>query len=104
MPLAKSLQPPVPPPGVVRFEELLSCISEHGRAVDPAFLRSAYDFSAEMHKDQTRRSGEPYMTHPLNVAWLLADLKFDQPCVAVGLLHDLPQDTPTHRQALQNEC
>ncbi len=103
MPLAKSLRPPVPPPGVVRFEEVLSCISEHGRAVDPAFLRSVYDFSAEMHKDQTRRSGEPYMTHPLNVAWLLADLKFDQTCVAVGLLHDVLEDTLTDREVLEKE-
>src|SRR5436305_5895786 len=103
MPLAKSLQPPVPPPGVVRFEEVLACISEHGRAVDPGFLRSVYDFSAEMHKDQTRRSGEPYMTHPLNVAWLLADLKFDQTCVAVGLLHDVLEDTLTDREVLEKE-
>ena len=103
MPLAKSLRPPVPPPGVVRFEEVLACISEHGRAVDPGFLRSVYDFSAEMHKDQTRRSGEPYMTHPLNVAWLLADLKFDQTCVAVGLLHDVLEDTLTDREVLEKE-
>src|SRR4051794_6412311 len=103
MPHSKSLAAPVPSPGVSRIDDILSCLSEHGRAVDPGFLRSVYDFSSEMHKDQTRRSGEPYMTHPLNVAWLLADLKFDQTCVAVGLLHDVLEDTLTTREVLEKE-
>jgi len=103
MPLAKSLRPPVPPPGVMRFEQVLSCLEEHGRASDPALLRAVYDFSSEMHKDQTRRSGEPFMIHPINVAWLLADLKFDQTCVAVGLLHDVLEDTLTTREVLETE-
>jgi GTP diphosphokinase / guanosine-3',5'-bis(diphosphate) 3'-diphosphatase len=103
MPLAKSLRPPVPPPGAMRFEQVLSCLEEHGRASDPALLRKVYDFSSEMHKDQTRRSGEPFMIHPLNVAWLLADLKFDQTCVAVGLLHDVLEDTLTTREVLEQE-
>jgi guanosine-3',5'-bis(diphosphate) 3'-pyrophosphohydrolase len=103
MPLAKSFPPPVPSPGVARFEDILACLAEQGRATDPEFLRAVYDFSAEMHRDQVRRSGEPYMIHPLNVAWLLADLKFDQTCVAVGLLHDVLEDTLTTREALQKE-
>src|SRR5689334_13899730 len=104
MPLSsKSLTPPVPTPGVARFEDVLACLSAHGRPVDPIFLRTVYEFSAEMHKDQTRRSGEPYMIHPLNVAWLLADLKFDQTRVAVGLLHDVLEDTLTTREVLEKE-
>jgi len=87
----------------MRFEQVLSCLEEHGRASDPALLRAVYDFSSEMHKDQTRRSGEPFMIHPINVAWLLADLKFDQTCVAVGLLHDVLEDTLTTREVLEKE-
>jgi GTP pyrophosphokinase len=56
-----------------------------------------------MHKDQVRRSGEPYMTHPASVAWLLADLRFDQTCVAVGLLHDVLEDTLTTLEVLERE-
>jgi guanosine-3',5'-bis(diphosphate) 3'-pyrophosphohydrolase len=93
----------VTPPGVARFDDVLSCLSTHGRKTDPVFLRAVYEFSAEMHKDQTRRSGEPYMIHPLNVAWLLADLNFDQTCVAVGLLHDVLEDTLTTREVLETE-
>ena len=100
---AKSLAPPVTTTGVARLDDVLACMTTHGRSVDPAFLRSVYDFSAEMHKDQTRRSGEPYMIHPLNVAYLLADLKFDQTCVAVGLLHDVLEDTLTTREVLEKE-
>jgi GTP pyrophosphokinase len=100
---AKSLAPPITTPGVSRLDDVLACMATHGRPFDPAFLRSVYDFSAEMHKDQTRRSGEPYMIHPLNVAYLLADLKFDQTCVAVGLLHDVLEDTLTTREVLEKE-
>ena len=104
MPLSsKSLAPPVSSPGVARLDDVLACMAAHGRPVDPDFLRSVYDFSAEMHKDQVRRSGEPYMVHPLNVAYLLADLKFDQTCVAVGLLHDVLEDTLTTREVLEKE-
>jgi GTP pyrophosphokinase len=100
---SKSLAPPVSSPGVARFDDVLACMEAHGRPLDPAFLRAIYDFSAEMHKDQVRRSGEPYMVHPLNVAYLLADLKFDQTCVAVGLLHDVLEDTLTTREVLEKE-
>jgi GTP diphosphokinase / guanosine-3',5'-bis(diphosphate) 3'-diphosphatase len=97
----KSLSPPVPSRPAVRFEDILSALESHGRQADPGFLRSVYDFSARMHQDQMRRSGEPFLTHPLNVAYLLADLKFDQTCVAVGLLHDVLEDTLTTREVLE---
>src|ERR1700753_150684 len=99
----KNLAPPVPSRAVVRFEEILACLEGHGRKVDAEFLLAVYNFSSAMHKDQVRRSGEPYMTHPLNVAWLLADLKFDQTCVAVGMLHDVLEDTLTTREVLDAE-
>jgi guanosine-3',5'-bis(diphosphate) 3'-pyrophosphohydrolase len=88
---------------MVRLDEIVSCLESHGRKVDPDFLRAVYDFSSAMHRDQVRRSGEPYLIHPLNVAWLLADLKFDQTCVAVGLLHDVLEDTLTTREVLESE-
>src|SRR4051794_18145040 len=100
---SKSLAPPVTSPGVASIEDVIGCLVAHGRKADPEFLRSIYDYSAAMHKDQTRRSGEPYMVHPLNVAWLLADLNFDQPCVVVGLLHDVLEDTLTDREGLEKE-
>jgi GTP pyrophosphokinase len=104
MPLSsKSIAPPVTTPGAAQIDDIIACLSAHGRPVEPEFLRSVYEFSARMHKDQVRRSGEPYMIHPLNVAYLLADLNFDQTCVVVGLLHDVLEDTLTSREVLEAE-
>ncbi|HET9225411.1 MAG TPA: bifunctional (p)ppGpp synthetase/guanosine-3',5'-bis(diphosphate) 3'-pyrophosphohydrolase [Thermoanaerobaculia bacterium] len=85
------------------MEDVFSTLAAHGRRFEPEFLGKVYEFSREMHKDQLRRSGEPYLIHPLNVAWLLADLNFDQTCVAVGLLHDVLEDTLTTREVLESE-
>jgi len=103
MPAAtKSLPPPVPSRLVVCLEDILGCLASHGRKVDRDFLTSVYEFSERMHLNQVRRSGEPFLTHPLNVAYILADLNFDQTCVAVGLLHDVLEDTLTTREVLDS--
>ena len=93
--------PPVPSTGVVRFDDILARLGARERSYDEDFLQRVYVFSAQMHKDQTRRSGEPYLTHPLSVAYILADLKFDEVCVAVGLLHDVLEDTLTTRETVE---
>ncbi|MGE0641120.1 MAG: bifunctional (p)ppGpp synthetase/guanosine-3',5'-bis(diphosphate) 3'-pyrophosphohydrolase [Thermoanaerobaculia bacterium] len=95
--------PPVLPPRPPTSIELADRLAAHGRFVDRSFLERVFQFSAEAHKDQVRRSGEPYMTHPASVAWLLAELRFDQTCVAVGLLHDVLEDTLSTPEALERE-
>jgi len=62
---------------------------------DTDLLRRAYDFSAAEHAGQKRRSGEPYVTHPLEVAALVADMRLDDVAIAAGLLHDVVEDTLT---------
>ncbi|HTQ80104.1 MAG TPA: bifunctional (p)ppGpp synthetase/guanosine-3',5'-bis(diphosphate) 3'-pyrophosphohydrolase [Thermoanaerobaculia bacterium] len=98
-----NLSTPVPARAAVHFEDILACLAAHGRKVDREFLTAVYDFSARMHQNQVRRSGEPYLTHPLNVAYILADLNFDQTCAAVGLLHDVLEDTLTTREVLEEQ-
>ena len=61
---------------------------------DTELLRKAYVFSAYEHRGQVRRSGEPYLIHPLEVADILADLRLDAVAIAAGLLHDIVEDTP----------
>jgi guanosine-3',5'-bis(diphosphate) 3'-pyrophosphohydrolase len=95
--------PPVVPPKPPTSGELAHRLADNGRFVDREFLERVFHYSAEMHKDQVRLSGEPYMTHPASVAWLLADLRFDQTCVAVGLLHDVLEDTLTTLESLERE-
>ncbi|MEZ5331968.1 MAG: bifunctional (p)ppGpp synthetase/guanosine-3',5'-bis(diphosphate) 3'-pyrophosphohydrolase [Thermoanaerobaculia bacterium] len=83
------------------MKEILRRLDEHGRLVDEARLREVYEFSAAKHTDQKRRSGEPYLTHPLQVAHCLADLGFDELSVEVGLLHDVLEDTLATRKELE---
>jgi len=56
-------------------------------------VRQAYVFAEEAHKDQTRRSGEPYITHPLSVAAILSEMHMDHQCLMAALLHDVIEDT-----------
>ncbi|KRM72715.1 RelA/SpoT family protein [Lacticaseibacillus brantae] len=58
-----------------------------------AFVQKAYDFAAYVHHEQTRKSGEPYIIHPIQVAGILAELKMDPETVASGYLHDVVEDT-----------
>ncbi len=68
---------------------------------DEALLRRAYAFSAKAHEGQTRRSGEPYLQHPLAVAGILTFLKLDVTAIMAGLLHDTLEDTVATREELQ---
>src|SRR3984885_3484683 len=77
----------------VRFGELLDKVRKNRPGDDFDLLRRAYDFAAEQHKTQTRVSGEPYLTHPLEVAHLLADMKLDVISLCAALLHDVVEDT-----------
>src|SRR2546428_326213 len=80
---------------MIRFEDLLEKVRAYSPDADVELLRRAYVFSAFEHRGQTRHSGEPYLTHPLAVADLLADMKLDAVAIAAGLLHDVVEDTLT---------
>ncbi len=86
---------------MIRYEDLEQKIQQFHPNADLDLLRRAYDFSAKEHKGQVRRSGEPYLTHPMEVANILADMKLDVACVSVGLLHDIVEDTLTSVEAIR---
>ena len=75
--------------------DLIGKIRDFNPAADVATVQRAYQFSAEVHRGQRRKSGEPFLVHPLEVAGLIADLRLDVPSVATGLLHDTVEDTLT---------
>jgi GTP pyrophosphokinase len=99
--LPRKSQPPVTAPAKVGMKDILRRLDEQGRLVDEKRLREVYEFTAAKHTDQRRRSGEPYLTHPLQVAHCLADLGFDELSVEVGLLHDVLEDTLASRRELE---
>jgi len=88
---------------MIRFEEILERVEAYNPQTDVDLLRRAYVFSAREHKGQVRRSGEPYLVHPLNVAAILADLKADDVSIVVGLLHDVLEDTLTTKDAIAQQ-
>src|ERR1700719_135932 len=77
----------------LRFVELMDKVRRNRPGDDLELLRRAFDFAAEQHKTQTRLSGEPYLSHPVEVAHLLADMKLDVTTLCAALLHDVVEDT-----------
>ncbi len=86
---------------MIRFEDLERKVHQYHPSADMELLRKAYVFSAREHKGQVRQSGEPYLSHPLEVANILAEMKLDVSCVSVGLLHDVVEDTLTRIEKIR---
>ena len=82
---------PTLPPS--EFEQLIAAVHEARPKDDLAPIEKAYQFAAQYHADQKRSSGEPYMSHPLAVARILADMRMDVVSIETGLLHDIVEDT-----------
>ena len=84
-----------------RLEELLEKLRSNRPSDDPWLVRRAYDIAAERHRDQFRLSGDPYITHLLEVAHILADMRLDATTLAAALLHDVIEDTEFPLSRLQ---
>ncbi|WP_308620129.1 bifunctional (p)ppGpp synthetase/guanosine-3',5'-bis(diphosphate) 3'-pyrophosphohydrolase [uncultured Desulfovibrio sp.] len=78
---------------MIRIQEILDKVSANNKNANLELIRHAYVYAATAHAGQTRLSGEPYLSHPLAVASTLAEMGFDEPTVAAGLLHDTVEDT-----------
>src|SRR4051794_4145252 len=85
---------------MIRFEDILDKIESYKPDYDEELLQRAYIFTPREHRGQTRSSGEPYLVHPLNVAYILAEMHLDETSIAVGLLHDVLEDTLTSKESL----
>src|SRR5205823_7130080 len=86
---------------MIRFEQILEKVESYKPDFDQELLERAYIFSAREHRGQVRSSGEPYLVHPLQVAYILAEMRLDETSIAVGLLHDVLEDTLTTKETLQ---
>ncbi len=75
------------------YQDLLKAIRKYHPSGDLTMIEKAYQVAKEQHKNQKRKSGEPYIIHPLCVAIILADLEMDKETIAAGLLHDVVEDT-----------
>ncbi len=85
------------------FAELLSKIKSYNNQMDESLLKKAFDISKAYHKEQFRKSGEPFIMHPLEVAKILADIELDQASIIAALLHDLVEDTEFTLEKVEKE-
>ncbi|MEI7620342.1 MAG: HD domain-containing protein, partial [Candidatus Falkowbacteria bacterium] len=75
------------------IERVIKKFEDNNPKADTDMLRLAYEFAEKAHNGQARKSGEPYIQHPLHTAFVLAEIKSDLPTVIAGILHDVPEDT-----------
>jgi len=86
-----------------QLEPLFSAMRAHHSRIDTALVERAYRTAARLHAEQIRKSGDPYITHPLAVATILAGLGVSEPTVVAALLHDTVEDTSYSLEQLQEE-
>src|SRR6266568_7939506 len=78
---------------MIRLADILTKVEGYHPTGDMDLIKKAYVYAARAHDGQMRRSGDPYVVHPLSVASIITDLRLDVPSVCAGLLHDCVEDT-----------
>ena len=85
------------------YQNLIDIIKQYHPSDNLELVEKAYHVAYEAHKDQKRKSGEPYIIHPLCVAIILAELELDKETIAAGLLHDVLEDTSISYDELKDQ-
>ncbi len=85
------------------YANLIDIVKRYHPSDDISLIEKAYKIADDAHKDQVRKSGEPYIIHPLSTATILADLEMDKETIVAGLLHDVVEDTIMTKEDLKNE-
>lgn len=85
------------------IEDIVEKVKKNKKKVDTKIIIKAYKYAKLNHGDQLRKSGEPYMIHPVNVAYILADLGLDEETICAALLHDVVEDTEVSSEDIERE-
>lgn len=85
------------------YDMLIARIRKYHPSTDVSMIEKAYALAKEAHGDQCRKSGEPYIVHPLWVAIILANLEMDKETIAAGMLHDVVEDTKYTEEDIKRE-
>lgn len=85
------------------IEDVIKKVKQNNRRANISLIQKAYQYARENHGDQCRKSGEPYIIHPVQVAYTLAELRLDEETICAALLHDVVEDTEKTNQDLVNE-
>ena len=87
----------------IGIQDIIEKRKQHSRKVDVKLIMRAYEYAVKMHGNQVRHSGEPYIIHPINVAYILADIGLDEATICAALLHDVVEDTQATNQDIVKE-
>ncbi len=87
----------------ITIQDVIAKRKQHTRRIDNKLILRAYNYAVKNHGDQCRKSGEPYMIHPLNVAYILADIGLDDSTICAALLHDVVEDTEVTQNNITEE-
>ena len=87
----------------ITIVDVINLMRKNNRKSDSKLIMKAYNYAKANHGEQCRRSGEPYIIHPLNVAYILADIGLDESTISAALLHDLVEDTEVTDADLRRE-
>ena len=87
---------------MIRINDILDTMLKYNPDGDTSLVERAYIYSARVHEGQVRLSGEPYLSHPLEVAYILSTMKLDSVCISAGLLHDVLEDTSATEDDLRD--
>lgn len=87
---------------MIRINDIIDKVFDNNPEADLDIIDRAYIYSARVHDGQVRLSGEPYLSHPLEVAGILADMRLDPVSIAAGLLHDVIEDTHATREQIED--
>lgn len=88
---------------VLTAEQVLEQASHYLKEDDVAFIKRAYEYARDAHSEQFRKSGEPYIIHPIQVAGILVSLEMDATTISAGFLHDVVEDTDVSKEDLENQ-
>lgn len=88
---------------VLTAEQVLEQASHYLKEDDVAFIKHAYEYARDAHSEQFRKSGEPYIIHPIQVAGILVSLEMDATTISAGFLHDVVEDTEVSKEDLENQ-
>ena len=88
---------------MLQVDQLIERVKTYQPSANADLIQRAYDYSFRMHAGQTRKSGQPYIVHPVSVAAIIADLRLDAASVCAGLLHDVVEDTLATTEDLTKE-
>ncbi len=87
---------------MIRINDIIDRVSDYHPDADLSIIERAYVYSAHVHEGQVRLSGEPYLSHPLEVAGILSEMKLDTVSVVAGILHDVVEDTRATAEEIKN--